>query len=108
MAVGAVLVAPLGLVDGGGDLLDPALLAQGLAVAILSSAIPYSLELEALRRIPAGLFGVMMSLEPGIAALAGFVVLGQDLVGREVVGIACVVIASAGAARTARRPTVVD
>jgi inner membrane transporter RhtA len=108
MAVGAVVVAPLGVADGGADLLDPALLAQGLAVAILSSAIPYSLELEALRRIPAGVFGVMMSLEPGIAALAGFLVLGQDLVAREVVGIACVVIASAGAARTARRPTVVD
>jgi inner membrane transporter RhtA len=108
MAVGAVVVAPLGVVDGGSDLLDPALLAQGLAVAILSSAIPYSLELEALRRIPAGVFGVLMSLDPAIAALAGFVVLGQDLVTREIVGIACVVVASAGAASTARRPTVVD
>jgi inner membrane transporter RhtA len=108
MTVGAVVVAPLGVLDGGGDLLNPALLVQALAVAILSSAIPYSLELEALRRIPAGIFGVMMSLEPGFAALAGFMLLGQDLVPRELVGIACVVIASAGAARTARRPTVVD
>jgi inner membrane transporter RhtA len=108
MAVGAVVVAPLGLADGGGDLLDPALLAQGVAVAVLSSAIPYSLELEALRRIPPGVFGVLMSLEPAIAAFAGFIVLGQDLVPRELVGIAAVVIASAGAARTARRPTVVD
>ena len=108
MAVGAVVMAPLGVVDGGGDLLHPALLAQGAAVAVLSSAIPYSLELEALRRIPAGVFGVLMSLEPAIAALAGFVVLGQDLVPREIAGIAAVVVASAGAARTARRPTVVD
>jgi inner membrane transporter RhtA len=108
MAVGAIVVAPLGMADGGGDLLDPALLAQGVAVAVLSSAIPYSLELEALRRIPAGVFGVLMSLEPAIAAVAGFLVLGQDLVPREILGIAAVVTASAGAARTARRPTVVD
>jgi inner membrane transporter RhtA len=108
MAVGAVVVMPLGIADGGGDLRDPALLAQGVAVAILSSAIPYSLELEALRRIPAGVFGVLMSLEPAIAALAGFAVLGQDLVARELAGIAAVVVASAGAAATARRPTVVD
>jgi inner membrane transporter RhtA len=108
MAVGAVVMTPLGVVDGGGDLLDPSLLAQGLAVAILSSAIPYSLELEALRRIPANVFGVLMSLDPAWAALAGFLVLGQDLVPRELVGIACVVVASAGAASTARRPTVVD
>jgi inner membrane transporter RhtA len=108
MAVGAVVMTPLGVVDGGGDLLDPALLAQVLAVAILSSAIPYSLELEALRRMPARVFGVLMSLDPAIAALAGFLLLGQDLVPRELVGIACVVVASAGAASTARRPTVVD
>jgi inner membrane transporter RhtA len=108
MAVGAVVTTPLGIADGGSNLLHPALLAQGAAVAVLSSAIPYSLELEALRRIPAGLFGVLMSLEPAIAALAGFIVLGQDLVGRELVGIAAVVVASAGAARSARRPTVVD
>ena len=108
MAVGAVVVAPLGIVDGGSNLFDPALLAQAVAVAVLSSAIPYSLELEALRRIPAGVFGVLMSLEPAIAALAGFLVLGQDLVGREIVGIGAVVVASAGAAWTAHRLTVVD
>ncbi|HEX3318915.1 MAG TPA: EamA family transporter [Solirubrobacteraceae bacterium] len=108
MTVGAIVTTPLGIADGGGDLLHPALLAQGAAVAVLSSAIPYSLELEALRRIPAGVFGVLMSLEPALAALAGFIVLGQDLVARELVGIAAVVVASAGAARTARRPTVVD
>jgi inner membrane transporter RhtA len=108
MAVGAVVVAPLGIVDGGSNLFDPALLAQAVVVAVLSSAIPYSLELEALRRIPAAVFGVLMSLEPAIAALAGFLVLGQGLVGREIVGIAAVVVASAGAAWTAHRLTVVD
>jgi inner membrane transporter RhtA len=108
MAVGAVLAAPIGIAEGGSALLDPALLAQGVAVAVLSSAIPYSLELEALRRIPAGVFGVLMSLEPAVAALAGFIVLQQDLSGRELIGIGAVVVASAGAARSARRPTVVD
>jgi inner membrane transporter RhtA len=74
-------------------------LAVGLAVATLSSAIPYSLELEALRRLPARVFGVLMSLEPAMAALAGYVVLGQVLGARELAGIALVAGASAGAAR---------
>ena len=69
---------------------------------MLSSAIPYSLELESLRRLPEAVFGVLMSLEPAMAALAGFVVLGQDLRTRELVAILLVVAASAGAARGAR------
>jgi inner membrane transporter RhtA len=68
---------------------------------MLSSAIPYSLELEALRRIPAGVFGVLMSLEPGVAALAGLAILGEVLAAREWAGIALVVAACAGAARGA-------
>jgi inner membrane transporter RhtA len=104
MAVGVLMVAPVGLADGGGDLLSAEVLAIGLAVAVLSSAIPYTLELEALRRMPQGVFGVLMSLEPGAAALAGFIVLGEDLAAREVVAIALVVAASAGAARNASVP----
>jgi inner membrane transporter RhtA len=77
-------------------------LAVGAAVGLLSSAIPYSLELEALRRLPSGVFGVLMSLEPAMAALAGFIVLGEDLVARELAAIALVVVASAGAALGAR------
>jgi inner membrane transporter RhtA len=100
LMVSTVVLLPFGLGQGGADLLDPAVLAAGLAVAILSSAIPYSLELEALRRLPARVFGVLMSLEPAMAALAGYVVLDQVLPGREVAGIALVVAASAGAART--------
>ena len=65
----------------GGDLLVPWILAAALAVAILSSAIPYTLEMEALRRLPAGVFGVMMSIEPAMGALAGFIVLGEGLAG---------------------------
>ena len=104
MAVGAVMVAPFGLADAGGDIFSAEVLAVGLAVAILSSAIPYTLELEALRRLPEGVFGVLMSLEPAAAALAGFIVLGEDLAAQELIAIALVVTASAGAARHARVP----
>ena len=94
-------LAPFGIADGGADLLVVWVLAVGFAVAMLSSAIPYTLELEALRRLPAGVFGVLMSLEPALAATAGFIVLGEDLTAREVVAILLVVAASAGAARGA-------
>jgi inner membrane transporter RhtA len=98
MAVGAVLVLPMGLAQAGSALLEPHLLAAGAGVALASSVIPYSLELEALRRLPAQVFGVLMSLEPAVAALAGLVVLGQALGGREWVAVALVVVASAGSA----------
>ena len=93
----AVLIPLIpGIAEAGATLLDPQWLALGCAVGILSSAIPYSLETEALRRIPANVFGVLMSMEPAVAALAGFVVLGQDLGARELVAIGLVVAASAG------------
>jgi inner membrane transporter RhtA len=97
MAVGAVLAAPLGIAQAGGALLHPGLLAAGAAVALASSVLPYSLEMEALRRLPARVFGILMSLEPAVAALAGLIVLGQDLSGREWLAIGLVVAASAGA-----------
>jgi inner membrane transporter RhtA len=101
MTAATVLLIPVGIADGGEALLQPDLLAIGAAVAMLSSAIPYSLELESLRRLPEAVFGVLMSLEPAVAALAGFIVLGQDLGPRELVAILLVVTASAGAARSA-------
>lgn len=101
MALAAVLVLPAGILEGGSALLRPELLAAGFAVAMLSSAIPYSLELEALRRLPRGVFGVLMSLEPAVAAAIGFIVLNQGLAARELVAIALVVAASAGALRSA-------
>jgi inner membrane transporter RhtA len=104
MAVGTVVTAPVGIADGGAELLNPAVLAIGFAVAVMSSAIPYTLEMEALRRLPTGVFGVLMSLEPAMAALAGFIVLDEGLAAYEVVAIALVVTASAGAARHARVP----
>jgi inner membrane transporter RhtA len=104
MVVAAAMLVPVGVADGGGDLLVPGIIAVGVAVAMLSSAFPYTLEMEALRRMPTGVFGVMMSIEPAVAALAGFIVLGEGLASRELVAILLVVAASAGAARNARVP----
>ena len=108
MIVATVVLLPSGIVAGGGDLGDPGLLAVGLAVALLSSAIPYSLEMEALRRLPTGTFGVLMSLEPAVAALVGLVALGQGLSANEVVAIGLVVAASAGALSAAGTPSPVE
>ena len=103
MAVGALIVLPAGVIQAGGALVEPDLLGSALVVALLSSVVPYSLELEALRRLPEAVFGVLMSLDPAIAALVGFVVLHQDLGPRELVAIAMVVVASAGAAALSHR-----
>ena len=92
MCIAALVALPFGVVAGGGHLLEPRSLAIGAAVGVLSSAIPYSFEQEALRRIAPHVFGVLMSLEPGVAALAGLVILGQSLDARAVVGIALVVV----------------
>jgi inner membrane transporter RhtA len=100
MCVAAVAALPTGISAGGGHLLEPASLAVGSAVGILSSVIPYSFELEALRRIAPPTFGVLMSLEPAMAALAGFLVLGQALGARALFGIALVIVASVGASRS--------
>jgi inner membrane transporter RhtA len=108
MVVAAAVLLPLGVADAGDALLEPELLALGAAVALLSSAIPYSLELEALRRMPKRVFGVLMSLDPAIAAIAGFVVLGQDLGVRELAAIGLVVAASVGVSLEAREPVVVE
>ncbi len=104
MCVAAVVALPVGLAEGGAHLLRVRSLLLGTAVGMLSSAIPYSLELEALRRIAVNVFGVLMSLEPGMAALAGLLVLGQDLSLRSLLGIVLVVVASTGASIGARRP----
>jgi inner membrane transporter RhtA len=106
LALGMVLAAfvamPFGIVDRGTALLEPWVLLVGFGVALLSSVIPYSLELEALRRIPPKVFGVLMSLEPAVAALVGLVVLGEALGPYQWVAVLLVVTASVGATRTAR------
>ena len=103
IAMGVAALIPLvpGIADAGAELLDPRLMAAGFGVGMLSSVIPYSLETEALRRISARVFGVLMSLEPALAALAGLIVLGQQLSGIDLVAIALVVAASIGVTRTA-------
>ncbi len=106
MCVSSLVALPFGIAAGGSHLIEPRSLALGAAVGMLSSAIPYSLEIEALRRIAPPVFGVLMSLEPAMAALAGLLVLGQGLGTRALVGMALVVIASVGASRRTREPPV--
>jgi inner membrane transporter RhtA len=108
MAIATLPLIPLGVAAAGSQLLHPSLLAAGFGVALLSSVIPYSLELEALRRMRPQPFGVLMSIEPAMAALAGFVVIGQGLSALDVAGIALVVAASAGATLGTRGPAPVD
>ena len=103
MVVGALIVLPAGVIQAGDALVEPDLLGSALVVALASSVLPYSLELEALRRLPEAVFGVLMSLEPAVAALAGFLVLDQDLGARELIAIGMVVVASAGAASLSHR-----
>jgi inner membrane transporter RhtA len=105
MAVGALVVLPAGLLRAQGALAEPSLLGSALLVALASSVLPYSLELVALRRLPEAVFGVLMSLDPALAALIGFVMLGQALGVRDLAGIALVVAASAGSAALTHRAT---
>ncbi|MGW2272064.1 EamA family transporter [Streptomyces yangpuensis] len=100
MAAAAVLSLPLGVFEAGSDLLVPSTIALGVGVAVLSSVLPYTLELLALRRMPAPTFAILMSLEPAIAATAGFLVLSQTLSPLDAVAIALVIAASMGAVRS--------
>jgi inner membrane transporter RhtA len=104
MALGTLVPLGPAIASGGSGLLDPEVLVLAFGVAILSSALPYSLETEALRRMPKNVFGVLMSLEPAVAASAGFIVLSQELEPRELAAIALVVAASAGATRSSPAP----
>ncbi|MEV7441610.1 EamA family transporter [Streptomyces sp. NPDC091204] len=103
MAVAAVLSLPLGIAGAGTDLLVPSTLALGLGVAVLSSVLPYTLEMLALRRMPAPTFAILMSLEPAIAATAGFLVLNQAMSALDALAIALVIAASMGAVRSQMR-----
>jgi inner membrane transporter RhtA len=102
--VGAAAMLPLGVAQAGPALLSPELLFVGAGVGLLSSVIPYTLELEALRRMPARVFGILMSLEPAAAALVGVVVLNEILDAREWVAIGCVILACVGATRSSQVP----
>ena len=109
MAVAAVLTLPAGIATSGPALVQPAHLALGLAIAVLSSAIPYGVELFALRRLGPSPFGVLMSMSPAIAAIVGLVILGQTLPIVAVIAIVLVAAASAGAVLTGpRRPPIAE
>jgi inner membrane transporter RhtA len=99
MVVAALVVTGPAIAEAGPALGHPSVIFEGLAVGLLSSVIPYRAELEALRRVPAGVFGIWMSVEPAVAALVGLVLLGEALLARQWIAIALVVIASGGAAR---------
>ena len=99
-SMGAIALAPPAIIEAGGRILSPTVLALGVAVGLLSSVIPYSFELMALRRIPARVFSILMSLEPAAAALAAMIVLGEFLNLIQWLAMACVVVASIGATRT--------
>lgn len=104
--VGAVVLAGPAIASAGDTLLQPRIIALGLAVGVMSSVLPYSLELIALRHIPPRVFGILMSLEPAAAALAGFLLLRESLTVTEMLAMACVIVASGGATRSAQKPTV--
>jgi inner membrane transporter RhtA len=104
MVLGAALTAPWGIASGGAALLRPVVLAGGAAVGVLSSALPWSLEIEAMRRLPTHVLGVLMSCAPGIAAVTGLVVLGERIGVRAAASVGLVVVASVGAALGARDP----
>lgn len=96
MSTAALIVAPIGIASAGATLFDPKLIALGLVVAVLSSAIPYSLEMIALRGIPKRSFGVMLSAEPAVGALAGLVILHEQLAPTQWLAIAAIIAASVG------------
>jgi inner membrane transporter RhtA len=110
IATASLIVGPVALAAGvvGAVMADPGLLIGGLVVALLSTIVPYTLELAAMRRIPSATYGVLMSLEPAVAATVGFLLLGQVLDAGELVAIVLVAIASAGASITARHFEVIQ
>lgn len=102
MVVSTLVTAPIGIGTAGSELLHWQVLLVGLAIAVLSSVLPYSLETLALRRMRPAVFGILMSLEPAVAATAGFLVLRQQLAVIQLIGMICVVGASIAITRTAR------
>ena len=102
MMIGTAIVFIPGVISGGSVLVTPHILLLGAVIGLLSSLIPYSFELEALRRMPTRVFGTLMSIEPAVAVLAGFIILSQTPTLLELFAISLVVIASVGVTRSAR------
>lgn len=108
MTMAALIVVPVGVAHAGTALLDPGILLFGLGIAVLSSAIPISLEMVALRRLPKETFGILISMEPAVAALIALPLLGEHLSPLQWVAIGCTMLASMGSTATARRPAAVQ
>ncbi|MBC3410938.1 MULTISPECIES: threonine/homoserine exporter RhtA [Pseudomonas] len=106
VVIAALFVAPIGIVHAGAALLSPALLPVALAVAILSTALPYSLEMVALTRMPARTFGTLMSIEPAFGALSGLLFLGEKLTLWQWLAILAIICASVGATLSMKRDAV--
>ncbi len=104
MLVAALVAVPIGVAQSGAAMLAPPALLAGLGVALLSSAVPYSLEMAALRRMPRHVFGILVSATPAVGAACGALVLGERLGALQWLAIACIIGASAGGAATAGRP----
>jgi inner membrane transporter RhtA len=103
MLVAALFALPIGIANAGAAMLAPTALLTGLGVALLSSAVPYSLEMAALRRLPRHVFGILVSATPAVGAACGAMVLGERLSGLQWLAIACIVGACAGGAATGSR-----
>lgn len=103
LSVAALTVVPFGIWHAGGALLQPSVLLYGLGVAAVSSAIPISLEMVALKRLPQEAFGIMTSMEPAVAALLGLLMLNEHLSGLQWLAIVCTMLAAAGSSVTASR-----
>ena len=107
LLVAAMVVVPVGVAHAGAALLSPSVLLVGLCVAAISSAIPISLEMMALKRLPKEAFGIMISMEPAVAALLALPLLGEHLSAVQWLAIGCIVAASMGSAATARQSAAV-
>jgi inner membrane transporter RhtA len=105
VSVAAIIALPFGVATAGSALLDPAILPLALGVALLSSAIPYALDMVALPHIPSRLFGILMSGQPALGALSGFLILSETLNAGQIAGIAAIIVASLGATVTIARHT---
>jgi inner membrane transporter RhtA len=98
--IAAFLIAPVGIMHAGAALIMPSLLPTAIVVGILSSAVPYTLEMFALRRLPTHTFGILMSLEPALGAVIGFLLMQEALAPLHIAAIGVIVLASGGAALT--------
>lgn len=107
-SIGALLAIPFGIAHAGSALLSPTLMPYALGVALLSSALPYSLEMMALTRLPARTFSTLLSLEPAVAAMAGVTLLGEQLSALQWMAIGAIIVASAGTALSVQRPTLTE